>query len=73
MNSQRFIKSGALFTIDATLVNPFEGDATELDFDTLKKTKKAKNIILVLSDGMSTRTLDMAYISLNKKTGKGSN
>ena len=73
MNSQRFIKSGALFTIGATLVNPFEGNAKELDFDTLKKTKKAKNIILVLSDGMSTRTLDMAYISLNTKTGKGSN
>ncbi|CAM3977537.1 alkaline phosphatase [Flavobacterium sinopsychrotolerans] len=73
MNRRKFFKNGSLFAIGATLLNPFEGSANKLDFDTLKKNKKAKNIIVIVSDGMSIGTLNMADIYLNRKTGKGSN
>lgn len=73
MNRRKFFRNGSLFTIGATLLNPFEGYTQELDFDTLKKNKKAKNIIVIVSDGMSTGTLNMTDIYLNRKNGKGSN
>ena len=71
MDRRKFFKNGSLFAIGATLLNPFEGNAKELDFDTLKKNTKAKNIIVIVSDGMSIGTLNMADIYLNRKTGKG--
>ena len=37
------------------------------------KGKKAKNIIFLVSDGMSTGTLNMADLYLNRKFGTGSN
>lgn len=73
MNRRKFFRNGSLFTIGATLLNPFEGYTQELDFDTLKRNKKAKNIIVIVSDGMSTGTLNMTDIYLNRKNGKGSN
>ena len=73
MNRRKFFKNGSLFAIGASLINPFEGNAQEVDFDTLKKNKKAKNIIVIVSDGMSIGTLNMTDIYLNRKTGKGSN
>ncbi len=44
---------------------------TTVDFR--KKSKKAKNIIMLVSDGMSTGTLNMTDMFLNRKTGNGSN
>lgn len=73
MDRRKFFRNGSLFTIGATLLNPFEGYTQELDFDTLKRNKKAKNIIVIVSDGMSTGTLNMTDIYLNRKNGKGSN
>ncbi|SHG10737.1 alkaline phosphatase [Flavobacterium segetis] len=73
MNRRKFFKNGSLFAIGSTFLNPFEGIAKELDFDTLKKNKKAKNIIVIVSDGMSHGTLNMADLYLNRKTGQGSN
>ncbi|MGO4905301.1 alkaline phosphatase [Flavobacterium sp. W20_MBD1_R3] len=73
MNRRKFFKNSSLFAIGATVLNPFEGNAQELDFDTLKNNKKAKNIIVIVSDGMSIGTLNMADLYLNRKTGKGSN
>lgn len=73
MNRRKFFRNGSLFAIGATVLNPFEGNAHGLDFDTLKKNKKAKNIIVIVSDGMSIGTLNMADIYLNRKTGTGSN
>lgn len=73
MDRRKFFRNGSLFTIGATLLNPFEGYTQEPDFDTLKRNKKAKNIIVIVSDGMSTGTLNMTDIYLNRKNGKGSN
>ncbi|MDV6167447.1 alkaline phosphatase [Flavobacterium sp. DG1-102-2] len=73
MNRRKFFRNGSLFTLGATLINPFETTANILDANTLNKNKKAKNIIFMVSDGMSTGTLNMADLYLNRKTGKGSN
>ncbi|KGO93760.1 alkaline phosphatase [Flavobacterium subsaxonicum] len=73
MNRRKFFRNGSLFTLGATLLNPLEGSAHVVDLNTLHKNKKAKNIIFMVSDGMSTGTLNMADLYLNRKTGKGSN
>ena len=72
MNRRSFFKNGSLVAIGSTIVNPFQVFAQQTDFDTLKKYKKAKNIIFLVSDGMSTGTLNMADLFLSRKTGKGS-
>lgn len=73
MNRRKFFRNGSLFTLGAALINPFESTAAVSDIHTLTKNKKAKNIIFMVSDGMSTGTLNMADLYLNRKTGKGSN
>lgn len=73
MNRRKFFRNGSLFTIGAAVLNPFEGTAQVLDLNNLDKNKKAKNIIFMVSDGMSTGTLNMADLYLSRKTGKGSN
>lgn len=73
MNRRKFFKNGSLFTIGAAIMNPFEGSANVLDLESANKNKKAKNIILLVSDGMSTGTLNMTDLFLNRKNGKGSN
>ena len=62
-----------MFTLGATVLNPFKTTASVLDDGILDKNKKAKNIIFMVSDGMSTGTLNMTDLYLNRKTGKGSN
>ncbi|OXG00868.1 alkaline phosphatase [Flavobacterium araucananum] len=73
MNRRKFFKNGSLLTIGAAVMNPFQSTANILDLESTYKNKKAKNIILLVSDGMSTGTLNMADLFLNRKTGKGSN
>ena len=73
MDRRKFFRNGSLFTIGTAVLNPFQGNANVLDFETVNKNKKAKNIILLVSDGMSTGTLNMADLFLNRKYGKGSN
>ena len=73
MNRRKFFKNGSLFAIGSTLLNPFESHANDLDLSYLHKNKKAKNIIVIVSDGMSIGTLNMTDLYLNRKTGKGSN
>lgn len=73
MNRRKFFRNGSLFTLGATVVQPFKGVTNILDFEQDYKNKKAKNIIVLVSDGMSSGTLNMADIYLNRKTGKGSN
>lgn len=73
MDRRKFFRNGSLFTLGATMVQPFKGAADILNFDTVTNNKKAKNIIILVSDGMSSGTLNMADIYLNRKTGKGSN
>ncbi|MCL5127695.1 alkaline phosphatase [Algibacter sp. L4_22] len=73
MNRRKFFKNGSLFALGASLLNPFDLSATNLDLDIINKNKKAKNIIILVSDGMSNGTLNMADLYLSRKTGKGSN
>ncbi len=73
MDRRKFFKNGSLFALGTSLLNPFDLSAAPIDFDTLKKNKKAKNIIIVVSDGMSSGTLNMTDLYLNRKTGIGSN
>jgi len=73
MDRRKFFRNGSLFALGTSLLNPFEITASSLDFDDKKRNKKAKNIIVIVSDGMSTGTLNMADLYLSRKTGKGSN
>lgn len=73
MNRRKFFKNGSLLALGTSLLNPFDLTAAPKDFDTIKNNKKAKNIIIVVSDGMSIGTLNMADLYLSRKTGKGSN
>lgn len=73
MNRRKFFKNGSLFTIGTTLLSPLSGFADDIDFDTFKNNKKAKNIIFLVSDGMSIGTLTMADTFLQRKNGVGSN
>ena len=73
MNRRNFFKNGSLFALGTSLLNPFDLTAAPKDFDTLKKNKIAKNIIVIVSDGMSTGTLNMTDLYLSRKTGTGTN
>jgi len=72
MDRRKFLKNGTLLTVGSTLIHPFQSTAQPLDFDTFKKNKKAKNIIFLVSDGMSSGTLGMADIYSNRKLGRSS-
>jgi alkaline phosphatase len=72
MNRRNFFRNGALSALGASLFAPFE-TVRAADFESQWKRKKAKNIILLVSDGMSTGTLNMVDLYLSRKTGKGSN
>jgi len=72
MNRRKFFRNGSIFTLGATLINPFQAIATPTIPEFIDKNKKAKNIILLVSDGMSTGTLNMADMYLSRKNGMGS-
>jgi alkaline phosphatase len=72
MDRRKFLRNGGLITLGTTLIHPFQGSSQPLDFDTIKKNKKAKNIIFLVSDGMSTGTLNMADLYCNRVFGKSS-
>jgi alkaline phosphatase len=73
MDRRKFFRNGSLFALGTSLLHPFDIAASTLDFNDKKSNKKAKNIIIIVSDGMSTGTLNMTDIYLSRKTGKGSN
>ncbi|WP_296148709.1 alkaline phosphatase [uncultured Flavobacterium sp.] len=73
MDRRKFFRNGSLFTLGTAVLSPFQGAANVLDLESINKNKKAKNIIFMVSDGMSTGTLNMADLFLNRKYGKGSN
>ena len=73
MDRRKFFKNGSLAAIGTTFINPFQSIGQHIDFDSSNKNKIAKNIIVIISDGMSSGTLNMADLYLNRKTGKGSN
>jgi alkaline phosphatase len=73
MDRRKFFRNGSLFAIGSTLIHPLQSFGKDLNLDAVDKNKKAKNIIFLVSDGMSTGTLNMTDLYLNRKTGKGSN
>jgi alkaline phosphatase len=72
MNRRKFFRNGSLVAIGTAVISPFELVAAKSTSDISGKGKKAKNIIFLVSDGMSTGTLNMTDLYLNRKTGKGS-
>lgn len=71
MNRRKFFRNTSIGALGATVLAPFnrlEAAETAKSF----KNKEAKNIILLVSDGMSTGTLNMADLHLSRKTGVGS-
>ncbi|MBU2995312.1 alkaline phosphatase [Cellulophaga baltica] len=73
MNRRKFFRNGSLFTLGTTLLNPISGSANTFSQAIGNKNKKAKNIIIVVSDGMSIGTLNMTDLYLSRKTGNGTN
>ena len=71
MNRRKFFKNGSLISLGATLLHPFNNVANTIKYDI--KNQKAKNIIIIVSDGMSIGTLNMTDLYLSRKMGTGTN
>ena len=71
MNRRKFFKNGSLISLGAALLHPFNNVANTIIDDI--KNKKAKNIIIIVSDGMSIGTLNMTDLYLSRKMGTGNN
>jgi len=71
MNRRRFFKNGSLISLGATFLHPFNNAVNTIKYDI--KNKKAKNIIIIVSDGMSIGTLNMTDLYLSRKMGTGTN
>ncbi len=68
MNRRDFFKSGTLAGIGAAIWSPFSSGSTLFEFE-----KRAKNIIFLVSDGMSSGTLQMADLLRRRMDGRNSN
>lgn len=73
MNRRLFFRNGSIAAIGTAVLSPFELFGKTPESDLLGKGKKAKNIIFLVSDGMSTGTLNMTDLYLNRTFGKSSN
>lgn len=72
MDRRKFFKSGSLAALGATAFTAGTAFAADASHDLSGKGKKAKNIIFLVSDGMSAGTFNMADVFLNRKYGRGS-
>lgn len=70
MKRRDFFKNGSLLALGGLLLNPFELKANSIKEEF--GNKKAKNIIFLVSDGMSSGTLTMTDQLLRRKNGKPS-
>ena len=76
MDRRKFFRNGSLAAIGTAVLNPFRTEQELFNFDSINlsgKGKKAKNVIFLVSDGMSSGTLNMADLYLNRKMGRSSN
>lgn len=71
MKRRDFLKTGSVAALGSLLLNPFSAKANTIKEEF--RGKKAKNIIFMVSDGMSTGTLVMADLYLKRKFGRSSN
>lgn len=73
MKRRDFFKGTSLAFLGTTLLSPFDSLAGVIDLNGSKKGKIAKNIIFLVSDGMSIGTLNMTSMLLQRKEGRQSN
>lgn len=73
MKRRSFFKVGSLAALGTTLVNPINSFAENSDIKLNSTNKKAKNIIFMVSDGMSSGTLNLANMFSNRILGKSTN
>jgi alkaline phosphatase len=73
MNRRLFLKNGSAFTLGGAILAPLGLKANNLELNEINRNKKAKNIIMLVSDGMSSGALNMADLYLRRTLGKGSN
>ncbi|MGO1815433.1 MAG: hypothetical protein ACTHZ1_00765 [Sphingobacterium sp.] len=66
MKRRDFFKNGSLAFLGTSLLSPFDTLASITD----NKNNIAKNIIFLVSDGMSTGTLNMTNLLLQRKAYK---
>jgi len=72
MDRRKFFKIGSVATVGTGLLYPLNGISQTLDVPTYSN-KTPKNIIMMVSDGMSSGTLSMTDIFISRKFGKHSN
>ena len=70
MDRRKFFKYGGLAAAGATILSPIDVFGKEIDYS--NKGGTAKNIIMLISDGMSTGTLNMTDLYLNRVMGRSS-
>src|SRR5690554_3843451 len=70
MDRRKFLRYGSLATAGATILSPT--DLFGKTVPPVKNGKTARNIIMLISDGMSTGTLNMADLYLNRMEGRSS-
>lgn len=74
MKRRDFFRNTAFTALGASVLSPFQSIAGHRSTKNLStRASKAKNIIFMVSDGMSTGTLNMANLLLQRKEGKQSN
>ena len=70
MDRRKFFKYGSLAAAGTAILSPIDVFGKEIDY--VNKGGTAKNIIMLISDGMSTGTLNIADLYLNRIYGKSS-
>lgn len=74
MKRRNFLQNSLLTLTGTALINPLTGRSKSYNSDDIHgKRKRAKNIIFLVSDGMSIGTLNMADMLLQRKEGRRSN
>ena len=71
MNRRKFFRNGSLLSVGATLLHPVAQNIIGLS-EEKNQNKTAKNIIVLVSDGMSQGTLTLGNLYHQRKLGKNS-
>lgn len=73
MKRRQFFRNSSLAALGSLFMSQANGQGKNSQLIFPGSKGKAKNIIVMVSDGMSTGTLNMADMLLQRKLGKGSN
>lgn len=73
MKRRAFFKNGTMIAAGASLLSPLDLLGADSKRNSSHQGKKAKNIIFMVSDGMSAGTLTLADLMLQRKEGRHSN